>query len=134
MQPGVNFSFPTSGMDLRWRAELRSLSPVRTPGIDRIDIITVPVITVAVSPASVAEDGAGNLLYTFTRTGVTSGALTVNFAVGGTATAGSDYVATGAAGFGASSGTVSFGPGSSTAEVTLNPQQTRLSRATRRPA
>ena len=47
--------------------------------------------------------------------------MTVNFAVGGTATAGTDYVAGGAAGFGASSGTVSFGSGSSTAVVTLNP-------------
>src|SRR5262249_20817913 len=45
-------------------------------------------VSVAVSPASVAEDGATNLVYTFTRVGVTSTALTVNFTVGGTATFG----------------------------------------------
>jgi hypothetical protein len=39
-------------------------------------------VSVAVSPASVSEDGATNLVYTFTRSGVTSGALTVNFSVG----------------------------------------------------
>ena len=51
----------------------------------------------AVSPASVSEDGATNLVYTFTRNGVTSGALTVNFSVGGDATFGTDYTQTGAA-------------------------------------
>ena len=30
-------------------------------------------------PASVAEDGATNLLYTFTRTGATTNALNVNY-------------------------------------------------------
>jgi hypothetical protein len=38
VRPGVDFVFPTTGMDLRWRAELRSLSPVRTPRIDQIQI------------------------------------------------------------------------------------------------
>jgi hypothetical protein len=38
VQPGVMFVFPTAGADLRWRAELTSLSPVRTPRIDQIDI------------------------------------------------------------------------------------------------
>ena len=57
-------------------------------------------VTVAVSPASVSEDGATNLVYTFTRNGVTSGALTVNFSVGGDATFGTDYTQTGAATFG----------------------------------
>jgi len=38
VQPGVMFVFPTSGTDLRWRAELHSLSPVRTSRVDRIVI------------------------------------------------------------------------------------------------
>jgi hypothetical protein len=82
-------------------------------------------VSIAVSPASVAEDGATNLVYTFTRNGVTSGALTVNFSVGGTATFGvspNDYTETGAATFSASSGTVTFGAGNSTATVTVNPE------------
>ena len=78
-------------------------------------------VSVAVSPGSVSEDGAGNLLYTFTRTGVTAGALTVNFSVGGAATFGTDYVQSGAATFGASSGTVTFAAGAPTAVVTLDP-------------
>jgi len=73
----------------------------------------------------VEEDGAPNLVYTFTRNGVTTGALTVNFTVGGTAVftndATTDYTQTGAATFTASSGTVTFAGGSSTATVTVDP-------------
>jgi Ca2+-binding RTX toxin-like protein len=76
---------------------------------------------VAVSPSSVLEDGATNLVYTFTRNGVITGGLTVNFTVGGTATFNTDYTQTGAATFTASTGTVSFAPGSSTATVTVDP-------------
>jgi hypothetical protein len=82
-------------------------------------------VSVAVSPASVAEDGATNLVYTFTRTGVTSGALTVNFSVGGTANFGAspnDYTQTGATSFTPSTGTVTFTAGSSTATITVNPE------------
>ncbi|MEK6335429.1 MAG: Calx-beta domain-containing protein [Acidobacteriota bacterium] len=78
-------------------------------------------VSVAVSPSSAAEDGATNLVYTFTRTGVTTGALPVNFSVGGTATFNTDYTQTGAAPFAASSGTVTFGAGNSTATVTIDP-------------
>jgi hypothetical protein len=48
------------------------------------------IVNVAVSPASVTENGTTNLTYTFTRTGDTSLALTVNIDLGGTATA-ADY-------------------------------------------
>ena len=67
------------------------------------------------------EDGASNLVYTFTRVGVTTGPLTVNFAVNGTATFNTDYTQTGAATFTPPTGTVSFGAGSSTATVTIDP-------------
>ena len=78
-------------------------------------------VSVAVSPSSATEDGAGNLVYTFTRTGVTTGALTVNFSVGGTATFNTDYTQTGAATFTPPTGTVNFAAGSSTATVTVDP-------------
>ena len=78
-------------------------------------------VSVAVSPSSVTEDGATNLVYTFTRNGVTTGALTVNFSVGGTAQFGTDYSQSGAATFTTTSGTVTFGAGNSTATVTLDP-------------
>jgi hypothetical protein len=38
VRPGVSFVFPTSGMDLRWRTELHSLSPGLTPRIDQLFI------------------------------------------------------------------------------------------------
>lgn len=82
-------------------------------------------VSVAVSPGSVAEDGATNLVYTFSRTGVTSGALTVNFSVGGTANFGvspNDYTETGATTFTSSAGSVTFAAGNSTATVTVNPE------------
>ena len=78
-------------------------------------------VTVAVSPSSVEEDGAPNLVYTFTRNGVTSGPLTVNFSVGGTATFSTDYTQTGAATFTATDGTVTFAAGNTTATVTVDP-------------
>jgi hypothetical protein len=82
-------------------------------------------VSVAVSPAAVAEDGATNLVYTFTRSGFTSGALTVNFSVGGTATFGvspNDYTQTGATTFTTTTGSVTFTAGSPTATVTVNPE------------
>ena len=38
VQSGETFAFPTSGHDLRWKAELVSLSPVLSPRLDQIDI------------------------------------------------------------------------------------------------
>ncbi|MEE6161076.1 Calx-beta domain-containing protein [Cylindrospermopsis raciborskii DSH] len=70
-------------------------------------------VTLAVSPNSVAEDGTSNLIYTFTRTGVISNSLTVNYTIEGTATNGSDYTNIGTS--------VTFVAGSSTATVTVDP-------------
>src|ERR1051326_6299882 len=78
-------------------------------------------VSVAVSPASVLEDGATNMVYTFTRNGVTTCALTVNFTIGGTATFNNDYTQSGAATFVPPNGTVTFAAGSSTATVTVDP-------------
>ncbi|MFM6325835.1 MAG: DUF4114 domain-containing protein [Microcystis panniformis] len=86
-----------------------------------LTIINLPSITLAVSPESVTEDGTTNLVYTFTRTGVTTDALTVNYTVGGTATFNTDYTQTGAASFTSTTGTVTFAAGSSTATVTIDP-------------
>ncbi|MCA2753948.1 MAG: M10 family metallopeptidase C-terminal domain-containing protein, partial [Microcystis sp. M137S2] len=72
-------------------------------------------VTLAVSPSSVTEDGTANLVYTFTRSGVTTNALTVNYTIGGTATLNTDYTRTG------TTNTVTFAAGSSTATVTVDP-------------
>jgi hypothetical protein len=76
----------------------------------------LPVISVAVSPVSVAEDGPTNLVYTFTRTGSLATALTVKYSIGGTAIA-NDYT-------GATPGTgklITFAIGSATAILTIDP-------------
>jgi hypothetical protein len=72
-----------------------------------------PVVTISCAPASVAEDGVSNLVYTFTRTGEISAPLTVTYAVSGSAANGTDYAAVGAS--------VTFAAGSNTATVTVNP-------------
>ena len=51
----------------------------------------VPSVTVSVSPAAVAEDGAPNLIYTFTLNQAAFSAVSVNYTIGGTATNGTDY-------------------------------------------
>ena len=51
-----------------------------------------PSASISVSPASVAEDGAPNLVYTVTLNQANhSAATSVNFTIGGTATNGTDY-------------------------------------------
>jgi Ca2+-binding RTX toxin-like protein len=77
---------------------------------------TAPSITLAVAPPSVTEDGTTNLVYTFTRTGATTSALTVNYGITGTADA-TDYT-------GATPGTgktITFAANSATATLTINP-------------
>lgn len=56
-----------------------------------IDIVSLPSVSIAVSPASVAEDGAANLEYTVTRNVVSASAITVNITASGSAISGSDY-------------------------------------------
>jgi 3-phytase len=80
-----------------------------------------PRISLANAPASVLENGLTNLVYTFTRTGLTTSALTVNYNVSGNTTFGNDYSQTGAATFNGSTGTVIFAANSATATVTIDP-------------
>ncbi|MBV8685614.1 MAG: tandem-95 repeat protein [Alphaproteobacteria bacterium] len=84
---------------------------------------TANFIVVTVSATQVSEDGATNLVYTFTRLGNPAGALTTNFAITGTATAGTDYVVSGAATFSNATGlgTVSFVAGGTTTTITVDP-------------
>ncbi|NCS04896.1 MAG: hypothetical protein GPJ06_24040, partial [Microcystis aeruginosa G13-11] len=81
----------------------------------------LPTVSLAVSPASVTEDGTINLVYTFTRTGNTANPLTVSFNVGGNATFNNDYTQNGAASFNNTSGTITFAAGSDTATLTIDP-------------
>jgi hypothetical protein len=76
---------------------------------------SISTVTLAVSPTSVNEDGTANMVYTFTRSGVTTNALTVNYTLGGTATLNTDYTRTG------TTNTVTFAVNSSTATVIVDP-------------
>ncbi|WP_170863959.1 S8 family serine peptidase, partial [Microcystis aeruginosa] len=73
--------------------------------------VTLPVITVAATDADAGEP-TNNGQYTLTRTGDTTSDLTVNIAMSGTATNGTDYTTIPA--------TVTFTSGFSTATVDLN--------------
>ncbi|TWT91585.1 FG-GAP-like repeat-containing protein [Stieleria varia] len=55
---------------------------------------SLPTVNVTVSPASVAEDEAASLVFTFSQVGG-SGSVTVNYAISGTASEGTDYTGTG---------------------------------------
>ena len=81
----------------------------------------LPNIALALSPSSVTEDGTTNLVYTFTRTGTTANALTVNYTVSGNATFNTDYTQTGGSSFTATTGTITFAAGASTATLTIDP-------------
>ncbi|MBS3030643.1 MAG: SBBP repeat-containing protein [Dolichospermum sp. DET50] len=81
--------------------------------ITKLDI--APTIDLSLSPSSVTEDGAANLVYTFTRD-ITTNALTVNYSIAGTANS-SDYT-------GATPGTgktITFAANSATAILTIDP-------------
>ena len=78
-------------------------------------------INLAVSPSTVTEDGDDSLLYTFTRIGSTNSSLTVNFALGGTATLGTDYTVSGATSVNASSGSISFAANETSKTITIDP-------------
>ena len=98
--------------DLAIRA-LAGIGPTPPPGPT-----TRPVVSLAVAPLSVLEDGTTNLVYTFTRTGPTTDALTVNYTVGGTAKLGTDYTGISSSG---TTKTISIAAGAATATVTVDP-------------
>ncbi|KAF0652003.1 peptidase M23, partial [Cyanobium sp. Copco_Reservoir_LC18] len=85
---------------------------------DDVAPTVVPSITLSAPTVAIAEDGTANLVYTFSRTGSTSSALSVNYTVGGTATLGTDYTGISATG---TTKTVTFAAGSATATVVVDP-------------
>ncbi len=98
-----------------------------------------PIIQLTVSPELVLEDGVGkgNLVYTFTRIGPTTNAVTVKFGIGRTnttdlATAVVDYKATGAATFNVpanqtnGTGTIAIAKGKTSATLTIEPKEDDL--------
>jgi len=79
-----------------------------------IAVTSIPSISIAATDATAGEPGSGQGTgtFTFSRTGPTSAALTVNFMVGGTATSSTDYSSLGT--------TVTFTAGSAISTKTVS--------------
>ena len=89
-----------------------------------VQVVPAPSVSIAVSPASVSEDGATNLTFTVTRSAALAGSTVVNLTTGGTATSGVDYtggVATVTIPGGATTATVVIDP---TVDGTVEPDET----------
>jgi hypothetical protein len=80
------------------------------------DTASTPTVTLAVSPSRIREDSTDSLTFTFTRTGPTSSALSVNYTAAGSAKLGEDYGGLAARG---STQSVLFAKGSATATVSV---------------
>jgi YVTN family beta-propeller protein len=111
----------TSGTAYYFRAVASNSAGPAKGSIFTFTTTAAPVVSIAVSPASATEDGVNNLVYTLTRSVVTTGAITVNFSVGGTATFNGDYTQSGATTFTSTTGTIAFASGETTKTVTVNP-------------
>jgi len=74
----------------------------------------VPVVSIKTTDTNAAEEGNNPGYFTVTRTGVTSGALTVNYNIAGTATNGVDYNEL--------FSTVTVPAGKSTAQIKIGPK------------
>ena len=72
----------------------------------------LPVISLGITPINASENNTSGV-FTLGRSGDSSGSLTVNYTIGGTATNGTDYSSL--------SGAVTFAAGSATATVAVNP-------------
>ena len=90
--------------------------PVSTTGAGgsvTVSAPALPTVTISATDPNASEAGPDAGIFTVTRSGSTSGALTVNYAVSGTASAGSDYTAL--------AGSVTFGSGAASATITVAP-------------
>jgi VCBS repeat-containing protein len=89
----TNQTSPAYNLGTIGRVNATILNDDFAAGVD----LTKPNITLSLPNSSVYEDGAANLVYSFSRTGSTAEALTVNLNVTGTATLpGQDFTVTGA--------------------------------------
>ncbi|HEV8307572.1 MAG TPA: S8 family serine peptidase [Methylomirabilota bacterium] len=103
--------------------DLGSAGPDNSYGSGRLDLFMSaqfvmggpdrPVVTIAATTPTASEAGSIPGIFTVTRTGPTSSALTVHYSAAGTATPGSDYTSL--------SGSVTIPAGSATATIAVVP-------------
>lgn len=72
-----------------------------------------PTVSITVSPSSVPEDGAANLIYTVLLDQAAQSAVSIAFSVGGSATSGTDYAAV--------SSPLTIPAGQTSSTITINP-------------
>jgi uncharacterized protein (TIGR03437 family) len=89
-------SWTANGITLQSGANVITVTASDSAGNTESDRLTVtyasgPVVTITASDANASEAGTDTGTFTFTRNTVSSAALTVNYAIGGTATNGNDY-------------------------------------------
>jgi hypothetical protein len=115
---GVGFGDPTASTPTGY-TDFASIGNYMISGTitAAADSTANPVITLALTPGSVSEDGSSNLVYTFSRSLVTANPLSVNFTVSGTATNGTDYSGL----LAGSNQTVSFAANAATASLVIDP-------------
>src|SRR6185369_11758951 len=89
-----------------------NLGATATTPANNISVV-LPTVSVALTDAISSEAGADTGTFTISRTGTTGAALTVNFALSGTATNGSDYSSI--------SSSVTIPAGASSASVVVTP-------------
>ena len=118
--PGESY-YSTNGTS--W-ADLTTFDATANFCIKALTIPTTTPVSVAVSPASVVENGTTNLTYTLTRTATTFEALTVNFSLSGTADDATDYTVSGTGvtyNAATNTGTLFIPNGAATANVIIDP-------------
>ena len=98
-----------------WQTRIGSFA---LPGCSSTPPPALPMVTIAGSPATVSEAGPTSAAFTVTRNGDTTDPLTLTYAVGGTATAGSDYVAL--------PGVITIAAGATTATIPVVPMDDTL--------
>ncbi len=115
---GVGFGDPTASTPTGY-TDFASIGNYMISGTitAAADSTANPVITLALTPGSVSEDGSSNLVYTFSRSLVTANPLSVHFTVSGTATNGSDYSGL----LAGSNQTVTFAGNAATASLVIDP-------------
>ncbi|MFN5116792.1 MAG: bluetail domain-containing putative surface protein [Cyanobacteriota bacterium] len=115
---GVGFGDPTASTPTGY-TDYASIGNYMISGTitSATDSTANPVITLALTPGAVSEDGSSNLVFTFTRSLVTADPLSVNFTVSGTASNGSDYTGL----LAGNSQIVTFAANAATASVVINP-------------
>jgi hypothetical protein len=115
---GVGYGDPTSSIPTGY-TDYASIGNYMISGTitSAANPTTAPVVTMALAPSSISEDGSGSLVYTFTRSEVIASSLSVNFTVSGTANNGSDYsgLVTG------SNQSVTFAANAATTSVVIDP-------------